>query len=64
MNSDYYSKIDREIVILDPIEVERIDDYDNYNNILNKLQLMYLLSIGIQREATLDKLVKELKEDS
>jgi hypothetical protein len=55
--SNRYGFIDREIVNIEPIEVHTIDNNEEYSDIMNRLHLLYLLSIGVQSESILDKLI-------
>ena len=57
---DYTGKIDRDVVICDPIEVLRIDNDDEVAVCLNKMQIAFLLAIGVKHDDSLKRLIDEV----
>ena len=57
---DYTGKIDRDEVICDPIEILRIDNDDEISFTLKKLQIAFLLAIGVKYDDSLKKLIDEV----
>lgn len=56
----YVGIIDRNIVLCDPIVIENIGDEKEAELMMKKLQISYLLSIGVKYDDKLKKLVDEV----
>ncbi len=56
---DYIGKIDRDEIIIDPVQIVKLDDSEEVEFILKELYISYLLSIGVKH----DKKLKQLIED-
>lgn len=58
--SDYTGRIDRDVVICDPLEMLKINDEDEVAAILKKMQISFLLAIGVKHNDFLKKLIDEV----
>ena len=59
-NNDYIGLIDREIVLCDPILIEKLEDEKETHFMTKKLQLSFLLSIGVKYDGKLKALIDEI----
>lgn len=57
---DYTGKIDRDEVICEPAEFLRVNDYDEFEIMMKRLYISYLLSIGVKHDEKLKKLIDEV----
>ena len=57
---DYSGKIDRDVVICDPIEVLRINDDDEVSFVSKKMQIAFLLAVGVKYDKSLKRLINEV----
>jgi hypothetical protein len=58
--SFYTGKIDRNVVVCNPVCIENIEDEDASEWLLKKLYIEYLLSIGVKRNEKLMKYINEI----
>lgn len=56
----YKGKIDRNLLLCNPVVVEGLDDLDNVERSIKKLQVEYMLSLGIKNNDSLNLIIKEL----
>ena len=57
---NYVGRIDRDEVICEPVELLRINNEFEVGNVLKKLQIAFLLSIGVKYDKTLQKLIEDV----
>lgn len=60
---DYVSKIDRDEVLCDPVEINTNTVLIDVQTILKKLYITFLLSIGVKHDEKLAELIKEAYEN-
>lgn len=58
--NDYVGVIDRNEVICDPIEIIKVDDDDEVETALKKLEVSFLLAIGVKFNDKLKQLIDEV----
>jgi hypothetical protein len=57
---DFRGKIDRDIVICFPVVIENVEDEESINNAIKRLQIEYILALGIKSSELLNKLIQEV----
>ena len=57
---DYRGKIDREVMLCEPVVIENIENESFVDNALKRLQIEYALALGIKSSETLNKLIEEV----
>lgn len=56
----YKGKIDRNLLLCNPVVLERMDEENDINKSIKKLQVEYMLSLGIKNNDSLNQIIKEL----
>lgn len=57
---EYTGKIDRDEIICEPVEFIKLDDSDEFEIIIKKMYLSFLLAIGVKHDKKLRELIDEV----
>ena len=57
---DFTGQIDRDEVVCEPAEFLKVDDSDEFEMMMKRLYISYLLAIGVKYDDTLKKLIDEV----
>ena len=57
---DYTGKIDRDEIICEPVELIKIDDSDEFEILMKKMYISFLLAIGVKHDKKLSELIDEV----